>query len=152
MAKRELDPSNWDKAGTRLWLSYHFWRPVDFAINHGIAERTVRHYLTLGIPSHGVAHKGSGGIRLAKSAATWLMTYRALTVNGAFRFSGMPAEFLDDLSLAVADEALAFWKLYGGPRPTDADADLMKYLSPSDAAREKRSWQTGFKEITRRSA
>ena len=91
MAKTKLDSANWDKAGTRLWLTYEFWTPATFAANHNIAERTVRHYLTLGMPSHGRPHKGSGGIRLAKSAVTWLRAYRLVTAHGSFRFGGMSA-------------------------------------------------------------
>jgi len=147
MAKPQVDSSNWDKAGTRLWLTYEFWRPADFALNHGIAERTVRHMLTLGMPYHGQPHEGRGGIRLAKSAITWLQTYRLLTGDGAFRFPGMHAEFLDDLSIVVADERMAYWKLYGGAQPHDAELD--EYLASREAASERRSWRTGFREIIR---
>ena len=132
-------------------VGYQFWQPADFAANHGIAERTVRHLLDLGMPFHGRKHKGSesAGIRLAKSAITWLQAYRCLTVDGAFRFPGMSAEFLDDLAIPIADEALAYWKLYNptGPRPSDADLD--EYLASREAAAERRSWRNGFREVKR---
>lgn len=150
MAKQQqLDSDNWDRCAVRLWLSYQFWKPADFAENHGISERTVRYLISRGMPAHGIPRKGSeNGLRLSASAATWLMTYRALTVNSTFRFSGMPGEFLDDLSLAVSDEAMAYHLLYGGPKPSDDDLD--KYLSPREAAKERRSWRVSFREVKRR--
>ncbi len=148
MTKAKLDSSsNWDKAAERLWLRYEFWRPSDFAENHGISVRSVRHYLELGMPSHGTPHKGSGGLRLAKSAVAWLHAYRYSTANGARRFSGMSQDFLEYQSSLVADESMAYAKLYGGPWPRDADAELDEYLSPRDAARERKSWKTGFREL-----
>ena len=147
MARPKLDSDNWDKSAVRLWLVYQFWTPANFAANNNISVRHLRHLLTLGCPFFGRAHKGAGGIRLSKSAATWLLTYRALTVDGTFRFSGMPTEFLEDLALAVNDEALAYWKLYDpdGPRPDDSDLD--EFLSKRAAAAERRSWKTSFREL-----
>lgn len=150
MAKTKLDSVNWDKAGTRLWLVYQFWKPADFAANHGIAERTVRHLMSLGMPFHGKPHRGLGGVRLGRSAASWARCYRILTANGALRFSGMHPDFLDELQAHVDDEKFAFAKLYGGAWPAAVDAELDEYLTASEAKRERQSWKTGFREVTRR--
>ncbi len=150
MAKKKTVSDNWDRAGTRIWLTYEFWTPAVFAENHGIAERTVRHYLTLGMPSHGRPHKGRGGIRLAKSAVAWLQAYRYATGNGSVRFGGLSADFLEYQASLVSDESMAFSKLYRTAWPQEDDAELDEYLSKTEAARERRSWRTGFREITRK--
>ena len=152
MARPKLDSDNWDKSAVRLWLVYQFWTPANFAANNNISVRHLRHLLTLGCPFFGRAHKGAGGIRLAKSAATWLQAYRYCTADGARRFTGMSADFLENQESAVADESMAYAKLYGGPWPREADAELDEYLSKREAARERRSWRTGFRELKKPSA
>ena len=47
---------------------------------------------------------------------------------------------------------MAYAKLYGGPWPQDADAELDEYLSARDAARERQSWKSGFEEIRRKAS
>ncbi len=150
MAKKKTVSDNWDKSGSRLWLVYEFWRPADFARNHDISERSVRHYLQMGMPSHGVAHKGSGGIRLAKSAVEWLRGYRYSTGNGSVRFGELSADFLEYLASLVSDESMAYSKLYRTAWPEEDDRELDVYLSPREAARERKSWKSGFKEIKRK--
>ena len=142
MAQVELS-SNYDRAARREWLAYEFWTPAAFGLNHDLSERTVRHLIALGMPAHGRPHKGTGGLRLCKSAGLWLEQYRRMTRLGNFRFQGMTADFLDDLECHVADERQAFARLYGEPIPRD------EYLEGPEGGPERRSWKTKFREVKR---
>lgn len=136
---------NLDKVGVREWLTYRFYKPLGFAREFGLAERTVRHLMTLGLPFHGQPHKGTGGVRLSDSAKDWLDMYRRCTCDGRFRFwpSSMNEAFLDELHYRHLDEAHAFHRMYGGPEPDDP---WMKERGSTQAS-ERRSWKTKFKQV-----